>query len=553
MTEPNSHDGSENRAGFDESAFLKLARAVLVELRQKVLKEQNSHELTELWQMDIWKLTMPVMGNDLLSALFNKFPELSNNFDISTTAQNLYTLENLEALAGEDGINTVAKTFLQYFAGRMHKRWRVFVEVESLDFGADFPKLGAEDDSVVLRRLEDDERELFDKNFLIRGDRLNSVFFVAVVQAGDAVRAVKKARTNIQRFLVPYYLHRMRNPDGWWRARTQRNILSPVSFYLSGDETGARRELKQLKGRAKDLFLPKLPMDEQWEKTIQSLVSDWDNCGTDSSQLERRLRLCSRWMFAAEAEEDIENAFVKHCVALEALLPGNKLRRSWYLLLLSAGSANPHCIATVAQGERLIDRRNMLVHPEAKGTLWSTIDNNLLWLQQSLYYAFDNTRRIMEKDKLISTNYRWKDLLENTFDAFLTIDFCKVTDKNVRLFLDELSLLNGSTLSDVGEMVRAEALCVKAQERWGKHRKESIEYLARAYQIAVQHQLPLTTLHITLWLKKYIEVIAEEEFKKAWPASSVAIAAPSVRELDAALIASYRDRGIRPEDVGWAN
>jgi len=399
MSETELHDGAENEVGFDRDAFLELASTALTELRAEALKYQNSHELVELLMMDIWKFKASGKKH-LLSILFDQFPELRDNFDIATSARKLYTLENLEELVDENGVNGVANSFFEYFAGRMYKRWHVLIGVESLEFGAYFPELITDDSFVTLRRLKKDEKELFRK-FRVPEDRLNSLFFIAVTQAGDALKAVEKARANIRRFLVPYYLHRMPNPDGWWRARTQRNIISPVSFYFSDDKIGVRRELKQPKGQAKDLFLPKSPIDKEWKAAIQSLVSDWNNYDIDFSYLERSLHLCSRWMFAAETEEDIENAFVRHCVAWEALLPGKSLRRSWYLLLLSAGSGDRLCVTTVSQGKRFIDRRNKLVHPETEGTLWNTKENDLLQLQQSLYYAFNNALRIMKGAKFL--------------------------------------------------------------------------------------------------------------------------------------------------------
>lgn len=545
-----SHDNSSEEVGFDSDAFLELAQTVLTELRRKVLKQQNSHNLTELWMQDIWELSMPFVRNDLLSALFNRFPELVDAFDIGISAKKLYTLENLEKLVSKNGADAVAQRFFGYFAGRMNKRWRVFIEVENLEFGADFPELGTEDSSVVLRQLKEDERELFHR-LLVREDRLNDFFFIAVTQAGDAPKAVEKARAEIQCFLGPFYLHRMRNPDQWWRARTQRNILSPVSFYVSEDETGARRELKQLKGRANELFLPDSPMEQGWKTAVQSLVSNWNNYDENVSLFERSLRTCSRWMFAAETDEDTENAFVRHCVAWEALLPGSNLRRSWYLLLLSAGSADRRCISTVSQGERLIDRRNKFVHPKAEGILWRTTEDNLSMLQQSLYYAFNSALRVMKRAELAGADYKWKKLLSLTFDGFIADDFRKVTDKNVLVFLDDLLLLDGNMLNESGEIVRAEALCVKAEERRKRDPQESVKHLAQSYHIATQHLPPPTILHVALWLKERLADMDEQEFKKAWSASGVTVPVPSVSDLDAVVDDIHRDHRTRPEDVGW--
>jgi hypothetical protein len=553
MLEVESHDNSSEEVGFDDDAFIELAQAVLTELRCEVLKRQNSHNLVEQWMQDTWK---PSIKNHLLSALFDKFPELRDEFDITTSAKKLYTLENLEELVSENGVNTVAQRFLEYFARRMYKWWHVLIEVENLEFGADFPELGTENGSVVLRQLKEDERELFHKIPMPK-DRLNSLFFIAVPQAGDALKAVEKARANIQRFLVPYYLHRMRNPDGWWRARTQRNILSPVSFYVSENETGVLRELKQLKGRAKDLFFPDSPMDEQWKKAVQSLSFDWNNYGTDSSKLGSRLRLCSRWMFAAETEEDTENAFLKHCVAWEALLPKEitHLRRSWYLLLLCAGSYDPLCIKTVSQGERLIDRRNSFAHPENKGGLRDNVEQDLDVLKESLFYAFDFTLQYWERVRRMGdTTYEWGKLLAHTFDMFTAKSLVSGGDSVVRTFLSDLGLVSSTSsrklLDEAGYLVRAEALCVKSRECWKDDRQGGVKHLARSYHVASQHPCPCIRLHMALWLKKRIAEMPEQELKKAWLASDVTPPVPSVTELES-LIEGIYGHGIRPEHVGW--
>ena len=563
MTESNLHNDGKNRMELNRSAFLELAKAVLAELRRKALKYQNSHQLVELLMMDIWKRTMPGIRNDLLSALFDKFPELDNNFDITITTKNLYTLENLEALVGEDGISTVAKIFLQYFTGNMQKRWRVFVKVESLDFGADFPKLGAGDDSVVLRRLEDDERKLFDKNFLIRGDRLKSVFFVAVVQAGDAVRAVKKARTNIQRFLVPYYLHRMRNPDGWWRARTQRNILSPVSFYLSSDETGARRELEQLKGRANELFLPDTPMDEKWRASVQSLTSDWDNYRTDSSELERHIRICSRWMFAAETEENMQNAFLKHAIAWEGLLPDcSRIRRGWYLLLLSIGSCDPLCVKTVSQAGRLTDRRNSFAHPEIARKLYRSLEQDLLMLTQSLRWAFDNAIYVRRRsERSIDESPAWSDLLDRTFAAFCSKDFRTHIDDDIVCLLNDLVLLERDPvdggaliLTQEGQALRVEALIAKSCEFWRgktKNPKSSVGHLARALDITDTQSLPMNRYHVLLSLGERLADMDWLEFEEGWRKARIRTSALTTKNIEHELKILEQKHGLRPETVGW--
>jgi len=562
MTEAKSPDGAENEVKFNRDAFLELASSVLTELRAEALKYQNSHELVDLLMMDIWKLSMPVSKNDLLSALFDRFTELPDNFDITTSAKNLYTLENLEVLIRKTSVNSVAQRFLEYFAGRMYKRWHVFIEVENLQFGTDFPELGTEDGSVILRQLNKDEREMFHK-ILIAEDRLNSFFFIAETQAGDAIKAVEKARTSIRRFLVPRYLQRMRNPDGWWRARTQRNILSPVSFYFSDDETGARRELKRLKGRANELFLPVSPMDEEWKTAVQSLASGWDDYGTEASQLEHRLRLCSRWMFAGETEEDIENAFLKHAVAWEGLLPNcSRIRRGWYLLLLTIGSCDPLCVKTVSQAGRLTDRRDSFAHPKIARQLYRNLKQDLSMLTQSLRSAFDNAIYVWHRlEQSIDKSATWSELLDRTFAVFCSEKFGAHIDDDVVDLLNDLILLEKDPagggaliLTREGQALRVEALIAKSGECWWgrtKDPKSSVCHLARALDIAQTGSLPMHQYHVLLSLRDRLAKMDWSEFEEGWKRARVRTSALTANDIQHELEILEQKHGLRPESVGW--
>lgn len=555
-----SHHPPSHQPLFDRDAFHKLAQSALSELRQEVLKHQHSHELSELQMFGIWRLSLLSFRDHVLAVLLAQFPGLANAFSPAKAARSLCTLENLTTLVKEHGATELARAFGEYFSSRATMRWSVLVKAEYLRFQDGFAPPSAKDESTALRQLTDDEKEGF-RYQSATYDHLDAFYFVATVEAGDPARAVEKARAKIEQFIAPYYLHRMLNPDRWWRARTVRGILSPVSFYYSSDsKIGMHRELHQLITDAGDLFNPMPSIKQNWKAGVESLVGTWHERKTDFPELERRLRLCARWMFAAETEEDTENSFLKHCVAWEALLPKTRTpRRSWYLLLLSAGSSDPLCIVTVSQGERLIDRRNGFAHPENTGGLCGSVEGDLYVLKQSLRYAFDSALRAREMPNRTGDQpYQWEELLSRTFDLLCAKSPQPTTDNAVLAFLSDLRLLNPDPypestdlLSEAGHIVRAEALAVKGRECWENDPCASVRHLARGYCAATRRAPPYTRLHLALWLRRRLAFMNEETFKKAWSASGVGIPAPLANDLKVAVEEIHRDHGLRPEYVGW--
>lgn len=560
-TEHSSSDRSAVQSLFGHDDFLDLAQKVLSELCWELLKYRRSHKPGELQMFNIWQSKLPSFRDHVLAVLFAQFPMLEDAFDRTETARALYTGKNLEALEKKDGVKKVARAFEQYFSNRAAMIWIVLVKAsENLQFLKEFQAISAEDSSTALRQLTDDERNRFPSRFTTK-HRLDAFYFVTTVQAGDSRRAVDIARAKIAQFIAPYYLYRMKNPDRWWRAHTARQILSPVSFFYNPDsQVGVRRELQQLKTEAHDLFTPSPPMEPQWRAAVDSLVGTWDESPADPRKLETHLRLCARWMFAAESEENMENAFLKHCVAWEALLPKTpRARRSWYLLLLCAGSWDPLCIATVSQGERLIHRRNSFAHPENRSGLGDSVEQDLYVLKQSLRQAFDSALQVRQAiEQMGDDTCEWKRLLWQSFDLLCAKSPQLPTDSTLVAFFSILELLNperysesGDPLSEVGYIARVEALALKSRECWKADPGASIRHLARGYADATRHALSPNRLHLTLWLRRCLGQMDEESFKKAWSASGVRIRAPSASNLETIVEEIHRKHGLRPANVGW--
>lgn len=559
------HKNPPQRMVPDRDRFLGLTRQLLVKLRDEILESLRSHELEELQMLDGWRRSIPPFCSDILGILFTKLPELPEAFDLKISQRDLYTLDNLEALVEENGADEVANRFVDYFASHMAKRWCVLVKAENLAFDEGFPELNPEDEPVSLRKLKEEEKTLFRKRGLpSKWVDEDALYFAIEVQAGHEVKAIEKARDAIHRFLAPFYLHRMLNPDEWWRPRTQRNILSPMSFVYSSrpEETAisTHRELRQLRSNACELFFPSPEIPPDWKEAVQSLAHVWHETPKDLPELERCLRLCARWMFAAEVEEDLDGAFLKHCVTWQALLPrARRPRIGWYLLLLCIGSADPLCIRTVSQAERLLDRRNSIAHPEERRGLWENLEKELYVLKQSLRRAFDSALQIRQRaERCGMPPPDWGKLLRGTFHCLCSKNVRQAADQEVLYLLSDLHLLNGNAnqcsrdfLNQEGCTARAEALAVKARECWEKDPKGCVRHLARAYTVAKQRCLPDTRLHITLWAKKRLEEMDEQEFDEAWSASGVGIRAPSRSDLDLEIDRIHRDYGLCPEAVGW--
>jgi|GEM_PF-6786821 len=545
---------------FDRQTFERLAVDVLSELRDVVQQNLHSHELDELQGMSIWKRRLPSFQDDALAVLFRNFPSLHDAFDPRQTASRLCTLDNLAALAEDHGAREVAHAFGEYFETHATQQWSVLIPLENVVIRNDLPAV--EGEAVCLRQLEDSERAQL-CCLRLPSERLDAFFFAVQVEAGDFQRAVEKAREMVEQFIAPYYLHRMRSPDRWWRARTMRQIISPLAFYLGPEsQPGTKRELRQLPTEASDLFTPDPDMDPKWKTVVESLARTWREHRNDLKELEKCLKVCARWMFAAETEEDLENAFLKHGVAWEGLLPDcSRIRRGWYLLLLSIGACDPLCLKTVSQARQLTDRRNSLAHPEIARELYGSVEQDLYMLKQSLRWAFD--RGLVVRQRVESPGagtYEWPELLRRTFDTLSAERFSADTDGAVLDFLADLGLTeqdpeNGSRLrlNEAGHVARAEALLAKARECWGEKQdpKASVGHLSRAYRTAIDQNLLVSQYHLLLTLRERLDSMDKEEFGEAWAEGGTGIPEPSACDIERLLENMQRDHGARPEHVGW--
>lgn len=545
---------------FDREAFEKLARDVLSELRAEVQQNMPSHTIDELQSISIWKCKLPSLRDDALSVLFETFPLLRESFDPTQTARSLCTLDNLATLLENEGVLAVARVFREYFETRATQKWSVLIPLENVVIRDKLPAIKGQ--TVCLRRLGDGERERL-CSLRIPSERLDAFYFAVEVEAGDSQRAVEKAREMVEQFIAPYYLHRMRSPDRWWRARTIRQIISPLAFYLDSQSMpGMNRELRQLPTEASDLFTPSPNMDPQWQTAVESLIRTWRKPSDDLSELEKCLQVCARWMFAAETEENLENAFLKHGIAWEGLLPDcGRIRRGWYLLLLSIGACDPLCVKTVSQAGRLTDRRNSLAHPEIARELYGNVEQDLCMLKQSLRWAFDRGLVVRQRVEFPGARtYEWPELLRRTFDALSAEHFSADTDGAVLDLLADLDFTeqdpeNSSRLrlNEGGHVARAEALLTKARECWDEKQdpKASVAHLSRAYRIAIDQNLLVPQYHLLLTLRERRDSMEKEVFGEAWAEAGTGIPEPSACDIKRLLEKMERDHGARPERVGW--
>lgn len=545
---------------FDRESFEELACKVLSELRTEVQKNTASYTIEELQSMSIWERKLPSFGNDTLSVLLEAFPPLRELFDPTQTARSLCTLDNLAALTGDQGVSEVAGGFAEHFETRATQQWSVLIPIENVDFRVELPAI--EGKTVCLRQLEDSEREQL-RSFCIPSKILDTFYFAVEVESGDFQRAVERAREKVEQFIAPYYLHRMRSPDRWWRARTMRQIVSPLAFYQGPESVfGTKRELRQLPTEAFEFFSPDPDIDPQWQTAVETLIQTWRKPRDDLSELEKSLRVCARWMFTAETEEDLENAFLKHRIAWEGLLPDcSRIRREWYLLLLCIGARDPLCIETVSQASRLTDRRNSLAHPEIARELYGGVEQALYMLKQSLRWAFDNSIGIWQRCRTSSDEpFAWSQVLDRTFASLCSEHFSPDNDDAVLLLLSDLILLeedpdcgNTLVLNRPGKSLRVEALIVKACECWGdgKDPKASVCHLARALRIADDECLSVNRYHVLLTLKERLETMDRVVFKEGWSRARIGIPVPTMDELESMLGKMEKEDGARREHVGW--
>jgi len=540
---------------FDRKEFRKLALHALSELRDLVRQNLPSHDLQELPSMSIWARKLPSFKDDAFSVLFERFPALHDAFDFRKTARELCTLENLAVLVGTCGSRRITRMFEEYFRSRATQKWQILIPLENVQIRKVIPPVTG--DLVHLRMLTDDERDQLQK--LIPDAPLDGRYFSVEEKAGDAESAVSRARSRIREFLAPYYLHRIRNPDHWWRARTMRQIVSPLAFYVGPEELpGASRELRQLPTEASDLFTPDPGIEPDWKSSVEELARTWNLPKLDGDPIGERLQLCSRWMFSAESDELIENAFLKHSIAWEALLPSkaNRLRRCWYLLLLCLGASDSLCVKTVSELSRLVDRRNSFAHPEISRTLYGTVERDLIKLKQSLWWGFDRALRLWQAPGGQTLN--WSQALSRCYNAALSDDVPADYDDAAIQMLHSLGYIerdeNGvAVLSREGHCLRVEAHITRARELWpaDKNPKESVCLVARALQISTDEILPPYQYHSLLTLKDRSESMGRNAFEEGWRLAAPGGTPPTEDEITVKLLELERDYGLTPDRVGW--
>jgi|Deesub1362A_J573_1020465.scaffolds.fasta_scaffold10784_2 hypothetical protein len=547
--------------------YTRIIREILTEYKEIIGRENRIHSVQELIILDLGDSRSPSSCRSVVETIFLKLPELSERFDLYETGQRLCTEDNLAELTKKDGINLVTERFVNYFVEGIERTWRVFVRAENLDLRK-FTPLSNQQEQVSLRPLLEEEREGFRNTNLVSEERLDAFYFVVAVKAGDAGKAIEKGRGEIHQFLMPYYLHRVLIPDLWWRVRTERDILSSHSFcYLittdpEQHEWIAQSKLKHVKTSAKELFRPKEPIDPDWYNDVAYLATVRDGTAGGVSELDECLSLCVHWMAKAEMDNDKENAYLKHSVAWEALFPEvePQARRSWYLLALSAGAADPLCIKTVLQGEQLIDWRNSLAHPRlSPGTVWMTLEHNLYRLAQTLRRAFDSalrTRNMIALEK--AKNFEWRELLDQTFNFLCRGQLGRPGDPLIALFLSTLCLTNESShrrseawLNREGRLVRAEALALKGRKCAKSDPSQSVRHLARTYEIASKEGFCLTFLHVVRKLQDLQEDMDIGEFNAVWNDSGVTSEPPSYSQLKQFTEQIDREYGVSLEDTGW--
>lgn len=539
---------------FDRRAFRKIALRALTELRDHVQENLASHELEELQMMPIWGHKLPPLGSDALSTLFDEFPPIDESFDFRKTTSELCTLANLSELVKPCGARRVTRVLQGFFESRAFQEWNVLVPLENVHVRGGVEKV--EGDPVQLRHLTPEERQQL--AMLLPAYKADSLFFSVSTQAGDAKSAVSKARRQIHIFLAPYYLHRVRNPDARWQARTSRQIVSPLAFYSTPQGLfGANRELRQLPTEASDLFTPDPAIEPKWKAAVERLAATWSEPKSTGDPISERLQLCSRWMFSAESDELPENAFLKHAIAWEALVASeDRLLRCWYLLLLCLGTADRLCVKTISQASRLVDRRNSFAHPEIGRELRGTVEQDLTSLKQSVWWGFDVALRLWQSPRGQTTN--WSQLLASCYAALRSDDLPRDYDASVLWMLNGLRYLEKDdqgevTLSRSGQSLRVEAHITRARQLWPDHKnpKESVSWLANALQGATEEQLPPYEYHTLLTIDERQSKMDRAGFEDGWQQAGVATAPLTAAEISHRLKKLEHGFGFSREAIGW--
>ena len=558
--------GDDQPRIFEQSVFEEIALQVLTELQRLVIENSASHELAELQRMSIWGHKLPSYKNDALSVLFGEFEGIDEQFDFRKTSTELCTLPNLTELTKACGPQRVRSIFQDFFESRAFQVWNVLIPLEEVRVRGGTAEVRG--DSVQLRSLTAEERAQLAA--VHASHRADDLFFAVSPRAGDVPIAVARARRQIDVFLAPYYLHRMRSPDAWWRARTSRQIVSPLALYSNPQGLfGAARELRQLKTEASDLFTPNPPIEPEWKRAVEQLGASWTTEQPASDPLGELLQLCSRWMFYAESDELHENAFLKHAIAWEALLATeDRPLRCWYLLLLCLGSADRLCVKTVSHADRLVDRRNSFAHPKIKRDLYGTVESDLTRLKQSVWWSFDEALRVWQSPGGQAID--WARLLADCYESIRSDDLPQNYDALVFSMLEDLQYVERDdrgqvVLSREGQSLRVEAHITRARQLWypkprhtGNPRedpeqnpKDSAASLARALQVAIDQALPRREYHALLTIEERESSMDRAAFEDGWQRAGVAAAPPTAPEISQRLQELEHDFGVTRECVGW--
>jgi len=514
-----------------------------------------------------WEHKLPSFKTDVLTVLFREFPRVRAAFDFRETRSYLCTPANLATLLEVSGAQTLTQCFQAFFETRAVQEWSVLIPLDKANARKDLPSIGA--GRVRLRKLRGDEQPQL-REFI--GDRRSEdYFFVVEERAGDAESAIRHAREHINEFLTPYYLHRMRNRDGWWSARTARRIVSPLAFYVTPEgHVGAKRELEWFSTDASDLFTPDPPLDRSWKNSVEKLAARWEQSEFARDTIEERLCLCSRWMFSAESDELQENAFLKHAVAWEALMPSmaNRLLRCWYLLLFCLGTADRLCVKTISQASRLIDRRNSFAHPEANRELYGTLESDLTRLKQSVWRGFDEALRLWQSSG--GEAAQWSKLLANCYEGIRSDDLPEDYDQAAYMMLDRLRYIEEDefgkpVLNRSGHCLRVEAYITRARQLWDpkpthkldsgedpqQNPKDSVASLARGLQVSMAQNLPRSEYHVLLTIEDRMSSMNCTDFEHGWRQAAVTAFPPTKRKIAERLKELERDDGVDRRDVGW--
>ena len=108
-------------------------------------------------------------------------------------------------------------------------------------------------------------------------------------------------------------------------------------------------------------------------------------------------------------------------------------------------------------------------------------------------------------------------------------------------------------LSANGQRLRVEALITRARQLWPKHKnpKESVAWLAKALQGAIDEKLPPYEYHALLTIEEREHKIDRAAFDDGWRGAGVATAPPTPQEIARRIDEIEERAGVTRENVGW--